>query len=153
MYFWENNQDRALLWAKNKQKRGGIKEPAVIGAILNLGYCCDFMDSRFIRLIQLYHKLMVKEYAVLGRKMPRNKNANADPHNDLLLRELDCAAIEFMHATTFKKWKKKLRKEALPKPRFLILHEAFLQKADRPLKGPVFLRKAIFRFALGTSIA
>ena len=42
MYFWENNYERALQWAKDKKSRGAIKEPAVIGAVLYLGVCCDF---------------------------------------------------------------------------------------------------------------
>src|SRR5258707_15192626 len=28
MYFWENNADRALQWAKDKKKRGEIENPA-----------------------------------------------------------------------------------------------------------------------------
>jgi hypothetical protein len=35
MYFWEDNHDRALEWAADKQQRGQIAEPAVIGALLN----------------------------------------------------------------------------------------------------------------------
>ena len=34
LYFWENNYDRALDWATQKKHRGGIKEPAVVGAVL-----------------------------------------------------------------------------------------------------------------------
>jgi hypothetical protein len=45
MYFWENNYDRAMEWAKVKEKRGKIKEAAVIGAVLDLSYCCDLQDS------------------------------------------------------------------------------------------------------------
>ena len=37
IYFWENNYERALLWAKDKYKRGEINKPAVIGAVL---ICC-----------------------------------------------------------------------------------------------------------------
>ena len=52
MYFWENNIDRAMQWAIEKKKRGTIKSPAVVGAILNLGYCCDFLDSRYIAMLK-----------------------------------------------------------------------------------------------------
>ncbi|MHA4806551.1 hypothetical protein ACX0G9_00520 [Flavitalea flava] len=45
IYFWENNYERAWQWAMDKKKRGTIKTPAVIGATLDLGYCCDLMDS------------------------------------------------------------------------------------------------------------
>ena len=41
VYFWENNFARASEWAADKARRGEIKEPAVIGGVLNLGICCD----------------------------------------------------------------------------------------------------------------
>lgn len=50
MYFWENNYERALQWAEEKKVRGVIKRPAVIGATLFLGYCCDFLDATYLRL-------------------------------------------------------------------------------------------------------
>lgn len=97
MYFWENNFERALQFANDKKDRGKIKEPAVIGAILQLGYCCDFLDSRFTGFIKLYYKLMEKTYEQSGSSMPANKDVPADKHNDQLLRVLDCTVIEFMH--------------------------------------------------------
>ena len=45
MYFWENNYERALQWAQDKKSRGAISEPAVIGAVLYLGVCCDFLAT------------------------------------------------------------------------------------------------------------
>ena len=36
-------------WATDKKKRGGIVEPSVVGAVLSLGYCCDFLDKRYIK--------------------------------------------------------------------------------------------------------
>ena len=103
MYFWENNAERALEWAKDKQAKGKITEAAVIGAVIDLGYCCDFMDSSFIKMISTYYKLMEIELKAFGKALPVNKNLKADEHGDKLLRELDCATIEFMH--------KEIRKE------------------------------------------
>jgi len=45
MYFWENNIDRALQWAKDKKKRGEIEIPAVIGAVLDMGYCRGYKNA------------------------------------------------------------------------------------------------------------
>lgn len=41
VYFWENNQERALQWAVDNSKRKGsnIKNPAVLGAVIDLGFC------------------------------------------------------------------------------------------------------------------
>lgn len=98
MYFWENNYDRALEWAKDKKRRGAIKTPSVIGAIIQLGYCCDFLDTRYIKMLKSYHKLMVESYKVLGEDLPANKDIQQDKHKDKILRELDCTTIEFMHS-------------------------------------------------------
>jgi hypothetical protein len=99
MYFWENNLERARLWSEDKKRRGEIKSPAVIGAIINLGYCLDFLDSKFIKLIEANYHTMVKEYAQLGKVLPKNKDIAADEHKDKILRDLDCAVIEYVHTT------------------------------------------------------
>jgi len=102
MYFWENNADRALQWAKDKKKRGEINSPAVIGAVLDLGYCCDFTDSRFISMLKLYHSFLEIAYKEVGSALPKNKDVKDDKHKDKILRELDCKVIEFMHAQILK---------------------------------------------------
>ncbi len=97
MYFWENNADRAFRWARDKKKRGEIETPAVIGAVLDLGYCFDLIDSRFISMIKAYHALLVQTYKDLGQELPQNRDIKNDLHKDKILRELDCKVIEFMH--------------------------------------------------------
>ncbi len=98
MYFWENNYERALAWAKEKKKRGTIKKPAVLGAIINLGYCCDFLDAKYIQLLLPYYKLMVDFYHRSGKPIPINKDVQTDQFKDKILRERDCSVIEFMHS-------------------------------------------------------
>lgn len=97
IYFWENNDARALKWAKDKEKRGDIKEASVIGAVLSLGNCFDLLDSRFTHMIGQYYNLMEANYQALGKEMPKNKDAKADIYHDKILHELDCSVIEFMH--------------------------------------------------------
>lgn len=50
IYFWENNEMRALQYAQSsmKRKNASIKEPAVIGAVIDLGYCMDLTDSLYL---------------------------------------------------------------------------------------------------------
>jgi hypothetical protein len=98
LYFWENNYERALEWATEKEKRGGIVEPAVIGAVLSLGYCCDFLDKKYIRLLAYYFNMMKSRYELFGEELPQNNDLKHDTHKDKILRHLDCTAIEFMHA-------------------------------------------------------
>ena len=40
IYFWRNNEERTWEWANDlaKRKSSLVKEPAVIGAIIDLGY-------------------------------------------------------------------------------------------------------------------
>ncbi|KQS36826.1 hypothetical protein [Pedobacter sp. Leaf194] len=65
MYFWENNLERARQWAEDKQRRGEIKEAGVVGAVLQLGNCLDFLDSKYLNLLAVYYKLMVANLIVL----------------------------------------------------------------------------------------
>lgn len=97
MYFWENNADRAIQWAKDKKKRGEIETPAVIGAVLELGHCFDLTDTRFISMIKAYYSIFAHTYAEKGEELPKNKDLKNDEHKDKILRELDCKVIEFMH--------------------------------------------------------
>lgn len=111
MYFWENNYDRAFEWALDKQKRGEIEKPAVVGAVLSLGYCFDLLDSGFIKMMSVYYNLMVKEYETLGKPLPKNKDKKSDEHKDKIFRDLDCAVIEFMHQTVKKEIVKDIKEK------------------------------------------
>lgn len=97
MYFWENNYERALQWAEDKKRRGAIETPAVIGAVLYLGTCCDLTDTGCIRRVANAYKLMAKEYERERKELPRNRDLPQDSYKDKLLRDRDCAVIEFMH--------------------------------------------------------
>jgi hypothetical protein len=68
-----------------------IRQPAVIGAIIDLGNCLNLVDSRFLALVkeacETYHETMAKA----GRKMPGNAGVGNKA------RALDCAVIESLH--------------------------------------------------------
>ena len=97
MYFWENNFERALQWAKDKERKGKIVKAAVVGAVISLDYCFDLTDTNFINQLTQYFELMKDEYNQINKELPENKNVKQDKNKDLLLRDLDCAVIEFMH--------------------------------------------------------
>ena len=96
-YIWENNQERALQWAKDKEKKGKIKKASVIGVVFTLDYCLDLIDSEFIKMLSTYYELMKKDFLSLGEELPKNKDVKEDEHKDLLIRELDCAVIEYLN--------------------------------------------------------
>lgn len=92
IYFWEQSCKRAVDWAKEQAGRGRIQRPAVIGAVIDLGYCLNLTDSHYTRLLSNEYQLMKAEFELLGKEMPQNYGTD-----DLLLRKLDCAVIEHLH--------------------------------------------------------
>jgi hypothetical protein len=96
-YFRENSYERALDWATEQSKKqdSHIKNPSVIGAVIDLGYCLNLMDKLSINIVQNAYSMMKKDFELIGREMPVNKNR---PNNeDLLIRNLDCAVIQYLH--------------------------------------------------------
>lgn len=102
IYLWENSLARAEEWAvmycnrynkKNPDKEP--KKPAVIGAVVTLGYCLDLTDYGSSQILKNGYDILKYELSLLGKEMPINKNVKGN--TDLLLRELDCAVIERIH--------------------------------------------------------
>ena len=50
IYFWEQNYERALDWAKSNIK---IESPHVIGAIIDLGNCLNLVESQYNNLLKI----------------------------------------------------------------------------------------------------
>lgn len=96
-YIWENNYDRALQWAEDKEKKGKIKKASVIGVVFTLDRCLDLIDSEFINMLTVYYDLMKKDLLSIGKELPKNKDIKDDEHKDLLIRELDCTVIQYLH--------------------------------------------------------
>jgi hypothetical protein len=99
IYFWEHNARRAFQFAcevrdrpHNVQQR--IRNPAVIGAIVDLGLCLNLLDARFIEMVQQAYEDLVRLAREGNSPLPRNA---VGP--DLLLRKLDCAVIRCLHVT------------------------------------------------------
>lgn len=97
IYFWENNETRALQYAEEmvKRKKTTVKSPAVIGAIIDLGHCMDLTDSVYLEELKDAYKTMEKSFELAGKEMPQNKDVGSS--TDKLLRRLDCAVIQAAH--------------------------------------------------------
>lgn len=74
IYFWENNQQRALDFARELKVRQGnkskIRKPAVVGAILDIGFCLDLLDAEYISLVKESHGTLVESCKTLGLPVP-----------------------------------------------------------------------------------
>jgi len=95
-YFWENDRDRALQWARFLKKRGDIQTPFVIGAIIDLGFCMDLTEiGHTVQLKEAYRQVK-QRCDQEGIPMPENKRGHNDDE-DLIQRNLDCTVINIMH--------------------------------------------------------
>lgn len=97
IYFWENNEERALDWAieLSKRKSSSVKKPAVIGAIIDLGFCLDLTDNHYLKELKVGYDELVKLCHAANLPLPQNKDIGKS--TDLLLRKLDCAVIQTIH--------------------------------------------------------
>ena len=98
IYFWEHGPHRAFEWAKWRAKHGGpgakIKEPAVIGAVIQLGNCLDLLDTRNTRLLAEIFPLFQEWCLSQKTALPRNEKAGRNDQ-DWVKRNLDCAVINW----------------------------------------------------------
>jgi hypothetical protein len=90
VYFWESNPDRALEFAREKQKRGeGIRKPFVVGAVVDLGMCLDLTTKDSIESLKNAYGSLVN-FIPEGVHLPVNGP-------EMWRRRLDCAVIKFLH--------------------------------------------------------
>ena len=71
-----------------------IKNPSVIGSVIDLGYCMDLLDAKYLQVVKVGYELLEKSTEV--SKLPINRKA-LNQEDDILLRDLDCAVIEIIH--------------------------------------------------------
>jgi len=98
VYFWENNPVRALDFAieQSKRRHPSIINPAVLGAVMDLGYCLDLMDMENIILVKESFKALEESFKLAdNKKLP--ENTNPSKAGDLLFRTLDCLVINSLH--------------------------------------------------------
>jgi hypothetical protein len=96
-YFWEANPVRGLEFAHQLQrwresKPNRINEPYVVGAVLDLGFCLDFLSSTGMKAVQQSYSELSDVFAKASKALPVNERGE-----DLLFRRLDCAVINYLH--------------------------------------------------------
>ena len=91
IYFWEHSPRRALEWAVQQSKRKGtkLKEPAALGAVIQLGNCFDLLDIEFTQMLSNEANLLESELAAQGITLPNNQSAGLSDF-DWLRRDHDC---------------------------------------------------------------
>ena len=98
IYFWENNYQRAIQYAQEDSKRANsqIKNPFVLGAILDLGNCLDLLAQKYLDYLSAVFELFKKTLEEEGKPLPKNSSFGKSDF-DFKKRELDCAVIRFAH--------------------------------------------------------
>lgn len=102
IYFWENSPARALEFAVDLSKhpertKHPIERPAVIGAVINLGYCLNLLDYQMVSILKESYDALEALMSSSGVPLPKNHQSGTE--QDLLRRNLDCAVIETLHNT------------------------------------------------------
>lgn len=94
IYFWENDPERAMQFARlgtgGRVTKGKIKKPFVVGAIIDLGLCCNLFDQPALQEMRRAHTAMAKLFTEFDLPMPSNGERQ-------LMRKLDREVIEYMH--------------------------------------------------------
>ena len=96
-YFWESDPKRALEWAEWKVTSGHYKEPAVVGAVIDLRHCLDLVSRDDVELVRAAHRSFVRVQQKAGLPIPKNRNPRGAKDNDRSLRFLDCAVLRHLH--------------------------------------------------------
>jgi hypothetical protein len=97
IYFWEHNAQRAYEFAIEVAKhprhdRQKIAQPAVIGAVIDLGFSLNLLDSRCIAMVRQAYDELVRSSKEGRITVPKNTGGA-----DLLSRQLDCAVLRTLH--------------------------------------------------------
>lgn len=99
VYFWEANPKRGIEYYREMQarKKKSHEDEAVVGAVIDLGYCLDLTTSRGVDLVRTAYSGFETSLTKIQLELPKNRLGN-----DKLLRELDCAVINYLHELTSK---------------------------------------------------
>ena len=95
IYFWENNYARAMDFAINPPGKKKFEAPAVLGAVIDLQFCLDLLDTANLDQVKFSYRTLAHYAKTIGLELPLNKAGKNS--KDLLIRELDCAVIEYLH--------------------------------------------------------
>lgn len=96
VYFWLNDPQRALEWAQGSKT---IKDPFVIGAVIDLGLCLNFCERSSIELLKKSYVSLKKTFETAGLNIHKHfKNKRKDEGGFTTLRPLDCAVIDHLHS-------------------------------------------------------
>ncbi|HZY62172.1 MAG TPA: hypothetical protein VFE38_06555 [Edaphobacter sp.] len=93
-YFWESDILRAYEWAKERRSSA----PCIVGAVIELGNCLDLTTQAGVRAVKVAYESYVNLQKKTGNALPKNKAGENSKPGDRVLRYLDRAVIDHLHA-------------------------------------------------------
>lgn len=104
IYFWQNNEERAIDFSKNPPGKKKFDNPAVLGAVFNLHHCLDLTDKKYLDEVKDAFDSLTDTLATYNIPMPQNRVVPGSLNsNEKLLRELDCSVLEWLHWERFQR--------------------------------------------------
>lgn len=96
VYFWENNLERAKIYADqdSKRPRSSIKNPFVLGTVIELGKCLDLLDQEWLDYLKQIYPSFKDEMAAEGNPLPTNDHISPSD-TERKARNLDNAVIRY----------------------------------------------------------
>lgn len=91
IYFWEGDPIRADEWCHRPHSH--IREPFVVGAIIDPGYCLSLMQREHLILVESAYSDLKYLVEDSGGRMPENSGGM-----DRFKRHLDCAVLQMLHS-------------------------------------------------------
>ncbi|MEA3443898.1 MAG: hypothetical protein U9R19_04145, partial [Bacteroidota bacterium] len=79
VYFWENNYQRALQYATDlmnypAKEKSKINKPSVVGAVIDLGFCMDLLDTEYLKLLKTGYDFLIETNKIYDLDIPENKS-------------------------------------------------------------------------------
>jgi len=89
-YFWESDPERGLQWAQTMKDRGApITTPAVVGAVIDPGWCLDLTTQASLDVIRKAYDELLVLVAAGGKTLVQNR--------DFWRRERDNAVLNYLY--------------------------------------------------------
>jgi hypothetical protein len=138
IYFWEGDPWRAFAWACEAMKHPGmvtqrIRRPAVVGAVLDLGRCCNLMEYGTVGELAKAFGVISNTYRAIGLELPQNTGRGEDQ----VRRFRDKIVMDTVHAIR--------ENEGLPS--YQTVRAAFIE-GERVYEGAGFRQKTHIQIAV-----
>lgn len=113
VYFWENSLARAKEWAETYCERHNRehpdkekKKPAVIGAVISLGYYLDLTNYGSSEILKNGYEILSYELSPIGKEMPVYSNSGImeKTHVQLCIINPNCIKRYFKSLVPDSKW-------------------------------------------------